>query len=148
MSIELKPFLHEAEVAVDGGILRLVLNFRVINQLEALLDKGMDEILGELNSSLSTATKFLWATTREHHPDLTLDQIAGVMCSSEHREAVQATLGHLVRLAFNIAAPAVEGEKSRPPRKRSAGASRASSENGARQASARSTSGKKRRAAS
>lgn len=148
MSIELKPFYFEAEVeAAEGFVLRMSVNFGVINRLEALLDKGMDELLGDLAGQASVMGKFLWAMTREHHSDLSLDQIAGIMFSKDYGPAVVATLGNLVRNAFNIGEPE-EGEQSSRPPKRSVGASRASSRSGSRQASVRPTSGRKRRAAS
>lgn len=148
-AIDLKPFYFEAEVeAAEGFILHMSIDFAVINKLEGLLNKGMDELLGELVSSASVMGKFLWAMTREHHADLTLDQIAGIMFSKRYGPGVVATLGNLVRNAFNIGEPDGEGEQSSRPPKRSAGASRASSRNGSRQASVRPTSGRKRRAAS
>jgi hypothetical protein len=148
-AIELKPFHNEAEVAIgDGFILRLVIDFSVVDRLEGLIGKPLDEVLGRLNTSTATMGKFLWAMTRPHHPDLSLDQVAGLLFSKEHGPAVVATLGNLVRTAFNIGEPDPEGKKgSRPPR-RSGGASRGSSRNGSRQASGRTTSGRKRRAAS
>jgi len=147
--VELKPFHFDAEVeAAEGFILHLSIDFAVINKLEGLLNKGMDELLGELVTSASVMGKFLWAMTREHHPDLTLDQVAGIMFSKDYGAGVVATLGNLVRNAFNIGEPDAVGEQSHPPRKGSVGASRASSRSGSRPASPRATSGRKRRAAS
>jgi hypothetical protein len=135
MSIELKPFCHEAEVLLaDDFGLKLTINFRTIDRLEALLGKGMDELLGDLNASISTMVKFAWGMTREHHPDLTLEQVAGLVLSKEHGQAICASIGNLVRRAFNIADG--EGEQSsRPPKgKRSSGASRGSSKSGSQPA--------------
>lgn len=135
MSIEIKPFYHEAEIEVQDGVtLRLVVNFRAIDRLEALLGVGMDEIIAESSCKVSMATKVLWGLTREHHSDLSFDQLAQIHLASDRREAVQATLGHLMKTAFNLAGDAEEGEQSRPPRKRSSGRRRGSSRNGARPA--------------
>lgn len=149
MSIE--PFYNEAQVPLsDGFVLRLVIDFAVIDRLEGLTGKGMDELLGLLATSTSVMGKFLWAMTRRYHNEvespayLSLDQVAGVQFSREHGQAVAATLGNLVRQTFNVGSKG-EGEKGRPPRQRSGGASRTSSKNGSRQASAQQTSGRKRR---
>ena len=148
-AIELKPFYNEAQVAIgDDFILCLVIDFGVIDRLEGLLRMPLDEAMGKLNTSVAMQGKFLWAMTRKHHNELTLDQIAGIQFSKEHGPAVIATLGNLVRDTFNIGEPEAEGEQSSRPPKRSAGASRASSRNGSRPASRRATSGRKRRAAS
>ena len=145
---DLKPFLFESEVeAAKGFILHLTIDFGVINRLEALLDKGMNELLGELATSTNVMVKFLWAMTRNAHPDLTLDQITGIVFSKPYGAAVCATLGDLVRRAFDVADDE-EGEQSSRPPKRSGGASRGSSRNGARPASSRAASGSRRRAAS
>jgi hypothetical protein len=150
MSIELKPFLKEAEVAIVGGglMLTLSIDFGVIDRLEGLLNRPMDELIGELVKP-SMQGKFLWAMTRKYHSDISLDQCAGILFS-EDGPAVMATLGNLVRATFNIGAPEGEGEKrSRPPKpRRSSGTSRASSKNGAQPTSAQRTSGRKRPARS
>src|SRR5690242_16102155 len=101
--IELKPWLHEAEVVLsDTFTLHLALDFAAVNQLEGLLGKGIDDLLGELGSSASLLTKFLWAVTRKHHPDLSLDHIAGIQFSKDYGTTVAATLGDLVRRAFDL----------------------------------------------
>lgn len=149
MASAIEPLHAEGEIALsDDFILRMKIDFRMIDRLEGLLNKGMDEALRELGASVSMAGKFLWAMTRDDHSALTFDQIAAIVVRHERREAVQALLGKLVAQAFNIG----EGEQSRPPRaaraKRSSGTSSASSRNGARRGSGQRTSGKKPRARS
>jgi hypothetical protein len=146
-AIELKPFYNEAQVAVgDDLTLRLVIDFGVVDRLEGLLGIPLDDAIDKINSSAAMMGKFLWAMTRPHHGDLSLDQIAGLLFNKEHGPAIVVTLGNLVRSTFNIGEP--EGKDDKNPRKRSGGASRGSSRNGSPRASVRRTSGRKRRAAS
>jgi hypothetical protein len=147
MSIELKPFSNEAEVAVaDGGlILTLTIDFGVIDRLEGLLGKPMDDCISELFRSAAMQGKFLWAMTRKHHADITLDQVAGIQFSKDG-PAVMATLGDLIRRTFNFGEE--EGEQSSRPPKRSSGASRSSARSGSPRASRPTPSGRKRLARS
>lgn len=146
--IELKPFYNEAQVSLDDNfVLRLVVNFRTIDRLEALLKIPLDEALGQLLTSTSMATKILWGMTREYHSDLSLDQIAGILFEHDRKNAVAAAMGDLVRRVFHIEGDG-EDEKRRPPRKRAVGTSRSSAASGSRRASRQKTSGRKRRAAS
>lgn len=126
----LKPFYNEAQVRASEDVsLRLVMNFRTIDVLEGLTGQGMDDLLREIlvaNPAHSLVGKFIWAMTREHHSDLSLDQIAGFIYSKEYGPTAGAVIGELLQRTFNIG----EGEQSsRPPRK-SRGKSRASAKSG------------------
>jgi hypothetical protein len=103
--MELKPFLYEAEIALEDDFkLTLTMDYRVIAQLEGMFHpKGMIELLGELVSSSSMMTQFLWFMTRKHHPDLDHDVIAGVQYSEKYGQVVVAALGNIVKDAFKLA---------------------------------------------
>jgi hypothetical protein len=103
--MEFKPFIHEAEIALDDSFkLTLTLDYRVITQLEGMFHpKGMIELLGELVSSSSMMTQFLWFMTRKHHSDLDHDVIAGIQYSEKYGQVVVAALGNLVKDAFKLA---------------------------------------------
>lgn len=151
MSIELKPFYNEAEIALSEEFtLRLVIDFAVIDRLEGLLGRGMDTIIAEMMGSVATMGKVLWGVTRKHHSDLTLDHIAGILlpedpASRETAQAVMATLGDLINRTFNISGGPEDKEGANPP-KRSGGASRTSARSGSPRASRPTSSGKRRRA--
>lgn len=101
--MDLKPFLYEADVALaDDFTLKLTMDYRVIAQLEGMFNKGMVELLGELVTSSSTMTQFLWFMTRKHHPDLDHDVIAGIQYSRKYGKLVAAALGDVVKRAFNL----------------------------------------------
>lgn len=78
----LKPFYNEEAVAVGDETYRLVLNFRAIDATETLLGYAFPKALSLLSrddTPLNVAGKFLWGLMREHHPEVTLDQAAGLM---------------------------------------------------------------------
>jgi hypothetical protein len=128
----LKPFHNEAQIVVaEGQTLRLVLNFSTIDLMESLLGHPMDELLGQIMApqpSHSLMAKFIWAMTREHHSELTLDHIAAFMYSKEYGAAAGTLIGDLVKRAFNINFG--EGEESPRPPKRPRGTSGHSSKRG------------------
>lgn len=123
MSIELKPFFHEATVALaDDFALHLVLDFSAVDRLERLLGVSIDDVIGEMLKSVSQMTKVLWAVTREHHADLSLDQVAGILMPADESlrgtaDAVATTLGDLFKRAFNIASVAQQAKQAKKPRK-------------------------------
>lgn len=128
----LKPFHNDASVEVGDISLRLVIDFHAIDVIEALLGEGMDQVLPRLlapNPPHALAGKVLWAMLREHHSEVTLDQVAGILYSPEHGPRVGLVAGDLVRRAFNIG-DATEGRKGARPPRRSRGASRPSSRSG------------------
>lgn len=102
--MDLKPFIYEAEIALEDDFkLVLTLDYRVIAELEGMFDRGMIELLGELVSSSTMMTQFLWFMTRKHHPELDHDVIAGIQYSEKYGPVVVAALGNLVKDAFKLA---------------------------------------------
>ena len=117
----LTPFYHEAQVQVDDTDLRLVLNFRTLDAIEGLTGLPMPSILPELASNslgYGLIGKILWGLMREHHPEVTLDQAAGLMVGS-HQAAVGLAVGDLFRRAFSVGEPEKAKGKN-PPRRRGA----------------------------
>jgi hypothetical protein len=101
--MELKPFLREAAVALDDDFkLTLSVDYAAIAYLEGLYNKGMFELLGEVMTSSTVLTHFLFAFTRKHHSDLTHDVIAGIQYSEKHGKVVLAALGNLVKDVFKL----------------------------------------------
>lgn len=123
MTIELKPFFYEAKVPLsDDFELHLVLDFSAVDRLERLLGRSIDSVIGEMLKSVSTMTKVLWAVTREHHSDLSLNGVAGILLPGDKAkqplaDLVAATLGDLFRRAFDIG-PAPTAPKPKRARKR------------------------------
>lgn len=115
----MRPFHNEAQVPLkDGTVLRLVLNFRAIDAIEGVVGKPMPAILPDLitgSASYAVVAKFVWGLLLEHHPELTMDQVAGLMFG-EDGEAVGVVIGDLIRRAFNIGEE--PKEKAANPRKR------------------------------
>jgi hypothetical protein len=111
--MELKPFLHEATIALgDDFKLTLAVDYQAIAYLEGLYGKGMLELLGEILTSCTVMTNFLFALTRKHHSDLSHDVIAGVQYSDQYGKVVVAALGKLMRDVFKLS-DATEPKKSK-----------------------------------
>jgi hypothetical protein len=113
--MELKPFLHEAEVALEDDFkLTLSVDYAAISYLEGLYDKGMLELLADVLTSSTVMTHFLFAFTRKRHSDLSHDVIAGIQYSDKYGQAVVAVLGKLMKDVFKLAgAPAPKPRKSK-----------------------------------
>lgn len=115
--MELKPFLHEAKVALeDDFTLTLAVDYAAIAYLEGLLGKGMHELLGSILSSSTLMTQFLFAFTRKHHSDLSHDVIAGIQYSEKYGQVVVTALGKLMKDVFKLAG-ATEAPKPRKAKK-------------------------------
>lgn len=115
--LALKPFYNEASVPVDDQTLRLVIDFRAIDVIEGLIGENMDAILPRLlvqNPPHALMGKFLWAMTRQHHPSLTLDQVAGLLYRTDGTsDRIGLAGGDLIRRAFNIGDADDAGGKER-----------------------------------
>ncbi len=113
----LTAFYHEAQVQVGDDSLRLVVNMRTIDATEQLVGESMPTILGQVlgaDPSFALVGKVVWGLLREHHPEVSLDQAAGLMFG-EPGKAVGLVIGDLFRRAFHIGE---EAEKPANPRKR------------------------------
>lgn len=125
----MQPFYNEAQAPLsDGTVLRLVVNFRSIDAFEGLVGKSMETMLPEIASGRAgygIVGKFVWSLLLEHHPELTMDQIAGLMFG-EDGDAVGVVVGHLIQRAFNLGE--VQEKAANPPKRR--GQSRTSAKSG------------------
>lgn len=104
--MEFKPFYYEAETLLTKDFtLQMVVDIGVVDRLERLLGKSMDEIVIEMTTSISVMTKVLWGVTRPNHDDLSMAQVAGILlpgdpAKQQIADTVALTLGDLIRRAF------------------------------------------------
>lgn len=114
--MSLKPFYCEQSVKVGDEAYRLVVNWAMIDATESLLGRPFDEVLTELLTPvpaprMGTIGRVLWGLLREHHPEITLEEAAGLMFG-ETGETIGIAIGKLMMDAF----PTQE-EKGKNPRK-------------------------------
>lgn len=75
-------FSPEEQVEAFGEKLTLRLDFRAITTIEGALDMPLPLVIAHVRSgspSYSVLGQVLWAMTREHHNDLTLDQVLAIV---------------------------------------------------------------------
>lgn len=110
-------FGDEEQVTIGGEALTLRLDFRAITIMEGALQSDMPSIVANIRSGrpqYSVLGQMLYALTREHHSDVTLDQAAAVMFTPDAAKAGFA-LDALLERTF----PLVTEDKKKPdPRKR------------------------------
>lgn len=115
--MSLVAFGEEEQVKVGDTVLNLRLDFRAITIMEGALQSDMPSIIANFRSGrpqLSILGQMLWALTREHNPEVTLDQAAGIMFAPEAAK-VGFALDALLERAFPMA---TEGRKKpNPPRR-------------------------------
>ena len=114
----LLAFGEEEQVTVDGQALTLRLDFRAITIMEGALQSDMPSIVANFRSGrpqLSVLGQMLWAMLREHHPEVTLDQAAGIMFADEAAK-VGFALDALLERAFPL--PREDREPKKAPTRR------------------------------
>jgi hypothetical protein len=112
-----QPFYHEQTVVVDDETFKLVINFRAIDATEQLVGRGYDEILADIQKDdvlVSLNGKVLWGLLREHHSELTLDQIL-TLCKGEPGLTMGLAMSQLLQAAFPLTEKA-KGENPPKPR--------------------------------
>lgn len=122
-----ETFYHEQTVALDKGTLTLVIDFRAIDATEQLVGRGYDSILEEIQKDdgpVALKGKVIWGLLREHHPELTLNQILPLM-RGDDGVIMGLALSQLLQAAF----PTVEKAKDKNPPRRG-GRSQSSEGNG------------------
>jgi len=113
-------FYEEEQVKLDGGVLRLAINFRALGAIETIVELGMDKILPEVLTGaapLNVLGKVLWGMMREHHPDSTMEDAAGLMFNRATSVPVGLAMNALLVRAFNIEP---EAKAKNPPKRRGA----------------------------
>lgn len=115
----LKAFHTEQPVVVDGTTFRLVIDFRAIDAMEGVTGRSFDVVLAELQgeegAKHGTITRLLWALTRAHHPELTLDEASSLQYGS-HALAVGAAVQQLITNAFATGDDKPKATRPRKPR--------------------------------
>lgn len=126
----MQAFDNEAVVQVGDTRLRLVLNFRAIDATEGLTGLTMPNIVRLMlkgDPPLALGAKVLWGMLREHHAELTLDEIMQ-LTFGEHNEAIGVAMGDLWERSGLVQIERPEPQKKRAVRPR--GASKTSSPSG------------------
>lgn len=103
--MSLVAFGDEQQVQVGEETLTLRLDFRAITIMEGSLQSDMPTIVANFRSGrpqLSVLGQMLWAILREHHPEVTLDQAAGLMFSDEAAK-IGFALDALLERSFPLA---------------------------------------------
>src|SRR5690349_16569202 len=98
-------FYEEESVELDGGVLRLAINFRAITAIEGLTGEGMDVTVASVLSGgahLNVVGKVLWGLLREHHPETGLDEAAGLMFNKASAVKVGLAISAVLMRAFSI----------------------------------------------
>ena len=116
--MSLVAFGCEEQVTVGGEALTLRLDFRAISVMEGALQSDMPSIVANFRSGrpqISVLGQMLWAMLREHHPEVTLDQAAGIMFADEAAK-VGFALDALLERAFPF--PVEDRKTKNPPKQR------------------------------
>jgi hypothetical protein len=111
--VSLVAFCPEEQVEAFGEKLTLRLDFRAITTIEGALNMPMPYANALIRSGAYGAlTHTLWAMTREHHPDMTHDEVMAVVVdqSPEGGKVGLAVLALLDR----IFPPESDGEDKKP----------------------------------
>lgn len=126
----MRSFFAEGLFETDEGErLSLVCDFYSIDVVEQITGLNWDmDIIPQLASPpRALAVKVLYGLLRKRHPEITLDEAAGVSYD-KNSIALWAVMGDVIRRATNIA-PA-ETEEPEPAKKKSRGRSRSSAVSG------------------
>ena len=118
--MSLVAFGDEQQVQVGEETLTLRLDFRAITIMEGSLQSDMPTIVANFRSGrpqLSVVGQMLWAILREHHPEVTLDQAAGLMFSKEAAK-IGFALDALLERSFPLAEDKAEDKKPKNAPKR------------------------------
>jgi hypothetical protein len=118
-------FYEEEQVKLSDELtLRLAINMRALTAIEGLTEMGMDSVLPQIltgTAPLNVIGKVLWGLMREHHPESSLDDAAGLMFDKGTNAPVGLAVNALLTRAFHVE-PEAKGKN--PPKRR--GASKAS----------------------
>lgn len=134
MATVLTVFPDEELVDLGDVKLTLSLSFKTITVCEGIMRDGqvipMPYIAGwmllEEIPAISDRAKVLWGLLREHHEQMTLDEVTGLMFTSKHANRLAFGMQALLGRHFDFSAP--KEKVKNPPKRR--GPSKPSSENG------------------
>lgn len=139
------PHRGEATFTVEGVAYKAVFSTNAFCIAENALDLGTTEIVARLllKGRVGDARVVLWAALQEHHPDLTLEDVGGLI-DALGQEETGAMIGKGVSLAMPALVKAKPGSPARPrpaAAPNASGTGRASSKAGSRKGSTRTRSG-------
>lgn len=114
----LVAFSLEEQVEAFGEVLTLRLDFRAITVIEGVLEMPMPQAAVSIRSgsaSYSLLARVLWATFREHHPNMTVEQCMSiVMDKTGDGLKVGFALDTLLERAFPL--PTEDRKTKNPPK--------------------------------
>lgn len=120
--MSLVAFGLEEQAEVCGEVLTLRFDFRTITGIEGALERDMPTVAAVLRSGsppVSWLGQVVWFCLREHHKEVTLDQVAGVMFSEKDGGRLGIALNALLDRAFPLATEDKEPKNARKRRGRS-----------------------------
>lgn len=119
------PQKGEVPLEIDGRHYTLVLNTNAIASLEAVLSRAdrapvvLSEVLFDMARGSQTYTRaFLWACLRQHHKEITIDQVGNLIDAAGGGEALFGQLAALKRSAVPDPEDAALARKPDPDRPR------------------------------
>jgi hypothetical protein len=138
----IRPYRNEEEVQCGDETYTLAIDIAVIDALEDEFDLPFTELMGLFEGTVRVGrmARLLRGMLRRHHPDLTLDDVGGLVI------AYGSQLGEGMQRLFEKASPSnAEATAEANPPKAQHGTGAKSSSHGAPQGSRRASSGSKRR---
>lgn len=106
--MSLVAFGLEEQVTVCGETLTLRLDFRAITGIEGAIGRDMPTVAAILRSGsppVSWMGQVIWFCLREHHSDVTLDQVAGIMFDEKDAGKLGVALFALLDKSFPLSVP-------------------------------------------
>ena len=136
----IRPFRNEVTVAAAGEEFTLAIDISIIDALEDEFDLPFDELMAQFQKGtrVGKAARLLRGLLARHHPDLTLDDVGGILMEDSDAFAVA------MQRLFEKASPEQEGGTGENPPRAHRGTGDNSSSNGAPRGSRRASSGSKR----
>jgi hypothetical protein len=140
-----RAFKTTEVVSTDDGDFTLAIDIEIIDALEDEFDLGFDALMQQFQTEqrVGRLCRLLRGLMARHHPDLSLDDVAGLFM--EHADKFGEGFTRLFEKARPDQGEEAKGENPPKPRRGTGGNS---SSHGARPASRRATSGSKRPALS
>jgi hypothetical protein len=134
MATLLTVFPDEELVDLGDVKITLTLSFKTITVCESIIRDGdivpmplvAGWILLQELPPISVTGKVLWALTREHHEQMTMDEVMGMMFTSKHANRLALGMQKLLGRHFDFTQP--KEKVKNPPKRR--GPSKPSSEHG------------------
>src|SRR4051812_9393367 len=102
-----RPTLPERDLKIGDKSFKLVFSFRAIAALEEAYDLPIKKIAARMQSAedvrIVDLRNLLWAAMREHHPDMTLDDVFDVLNGFLTEQGDLGEIMNTTFAAFNAA---------------------------------------------